>query len=64
MVVFFDAVRLNRGKPSIFRTDWALKYFQAGVDKRRFSSYFLIGALFSLVKVPCLSGIYLAIRAS
>jgi len=57
----FDAVRLNRGKPSIFRTDWALKYFQAGVDKRRFSSYFLIGALFSLVKVPCLSGIYLAI---
>ena len=57
----FDAVRLNQGKPSIFRTDWALKYFQAGVDKRRFSSYFLIGALFSLVKIPCLSGIYLAI---
>jgi cytochrome c biogenesis protein CcdA/glutaredoxin len=57
----FDATRLKRGKPSIFRTDWALKYFQEGVDKRRFSSYFLIGALFSLVKVPCLSGIYLAI---
>lgn len=56
-----DAVRLNQGKPSLFRTDWALKYFQAGVDKGRFSSYFLIGALFSLVKAPCLGAIYLAI---
>jgi cytochrome c-type biogenesis protein len=56
-----DAVRLNRGKPSLFRTDWALKYFQAGVDRRRFSSYFLIGALFSLVKAPCVGAIYLAI---
>ncbi len=56
-----DAVRLNQGKPSLFRTDWALKYFQAGVDKRRFSSYFLIGALFSLVKAPCVGAIYLAI---
>jgi cytochrome c-type biogenesis protein len=56
-----DAVRLNQGKPSLFRTDWALKYFQAGVDKGRFSSYFLIGALFSLVKAPCVGAIYLAI---
>lgn len=56
-----DAVRLNQGKDSLFRTDWALKYFQAGVDKRRFSSYFLIGALFSLVKAPCVGAIYLAI---
>jgi cytochrome c biogenesis protein CcdA len=56
-----DAVRLNRGKASLFRTDWALKYFQAGVDKERFSSYFLIGALFSLVKAPCVGAIYLAI---
>jgi cytochrome c-type biogenesis protein len=56
-----DAVRLNQGKPSLFRTDWALKYFQAGVDRRRFSSYFLIGALFSLVKAPCVGAIYLAI---
>ena len=29
-----DAVRLNQGKPSLFRTDWALKYFQAGVERR------------------------------
>ena len=56
-----DAVRLNQGKPSLFRTDWALKYFQTGVDEGRFSSYFLIGALFSLVKAPCLGAIYLAI---
>ncbi|MCK9566225.1 MAG: cytochrome c biogenesis protein [Methanothrix sp.] len=57
----WDALRLKQGKPSIFRTDWALKYFQVGIDKNRFSSYFLIGALFSLVKAPCLVGIYFAI---
>jgi len=57
----WDALRLNQGKPSLFRTDWALKYFQAGVDKGRLSSYFLIGALFSLVKAPCVGAIYLAI---
>jgi cytochrome c-type biogenesis protein len=56
-----DAMRLNSGKPSLFRTDWALKYFQAGVDRGRLSSYFLIGALFSLVKAPCVGAIYLAI---
>ena len=56
-----DAVRLKSGKPSLFRTDWALKYFQAGVDRGRLSSYFLIGALFSLVKAPCVGAIYLAI---
>jgi cytochrome c-type biogenesis protein len=57
----WDALRLSRGLPSLFRTDWALKYFQAGIDKGRFSSYFLIGALFSLVKAPCVGAIYLAI---
>ena len=57
----WDAVRLQRGRPSLFRTDWALKYFRAGVDRGRFSSYFLIGALFSLVKAPCVGAIYLAI---
>ncbi|VVB71499.1 Thiol:disulfide interchange protein DsbD [uncultured archaeon] len=56
-----DAWRLNSGKHSLFRTDWALKYFQAGVDKGRYRSYFLIGALFSLVKAPCVGAIYLAI---
>jgi cytochrome c biogenesis protein CcdA len=57
----WDAVRLQRGRPSLFRTDWALKYFRAGVDQGRFSSYFIIGALFSLVKAPCVGAIYLAI---
>ena len=57
----WDALRLKNEKPSLFRTDWALKYFQAGIDKGRFRSYFLIGALFSLVKAPCVGGIYLAI---
>lgn len=56
-----DAILLKRGKSSLFRTDWALKYFQAGVDRGRFSSYFLAGALFSLVKAPCVGGLYLAI---
>jgi len=56
-----DAIRLNSGKPSLFRTDWALKYFQAGVDMGRSSSYFLVGALFSLVKAPCVGAIYFAI---
>lgn len=57
----WDAMRLHQGRSSIFRTDWALKYFQAGIDKGRFSSYFVIGALFSLVKAPCVGAIYLAI---
>jgi cytochrome c-type biogenesis protein len=57
----WDALRLHQGRTSLFRTDWALKYFQAGVDRGRFSSYFLIGALFSLVKAPCVGAIYLAI---
>jgi cytochrome c biogenesis protein CcdA len=46
---------------SIFRTDWALGYFLAGIERGRLSSYFLIGALFSLVKAPCVVGMYLAI---
>lgn len=57
----WDGIRLQNGKPSMFRTDWALPYFRAGVDKGRYSSYFLIGALFSLVKAPCVGAIYLAI---
>jgi len=57
----WDGIRLQNGMPSMFRTDWALPYFRAGVDKGRYSSYFLIGALFSLVKAPCVGAIYLAI---
>ncbi len=57
----WDGLRLKAGRPSIFRTDWAMPYIQAGVKGGRYSSYFLIGALFSLVKAPCVGAIYLAI---
>ncbi len=57
----WDGLRLRQGKHSIFRTDWALPYFRAGVEGGRYRSYFLIGALFSLVKAPCVGAIYLAI---
>ncbi len=56
-----DARRLKCGKNSLFRTDWAMKYVKAGVSSGRHSSYFLIGALFSLVKIPCVVPVYLAI---
>jgi cytochrome c-type biogenesis protein len=61
MAHILDAVKLRSGGKSMFRTDWALKYFQSGVDKGRLSSYFLVGALFSLVKAPCVGAVYLAI---
>lgn len=56
-----DWRRLKAGKPSLFRTDWTLKYVKAGVASGKHSSYFLIGALFSLVKAPCVGAVYLAI---
>jgi cytochrome c biogenesis protein CcdA len=56
-----DARRLNNGGHSMFRTDWVMKYVEAGVNGKKLSSYFLIGALFSLVKAPCVGAVYLAI---
>jgi len=56
-----DAAKLSRGRESLFRTDWALGYFLAGIERGRLSSYFLVGALFSFVKAPCVAGMYLAI---
>ncbi|MGA9098818.1 MAG: cytochrome c biogenesis protein CcdA [Methanotrichaceae archaeon] len=56
-----DWRRLRSGKNSLFRTDWALKYVKSGVTSGKHSSYFLIGALFSLVKAPCVGAVYLAI---
>ena len=56
-----DARRLYKGGHSLFRTDWVMKYVEAGVNGKRLSSYFLIGALFSLVKAPCVGAVYLAI---
>jgi len=56
-----DWRRLRAGKNSLFRTDWTLKYVKAGATSGKHSSYFLIGALFSLVKAPCVGAVYLAI---
>ena len=56
-----DARRLQSGGTSLFRTDWTKKYVHGVVSSRRLSSYFLLGALFSLVRAPCVGGIYIAI---
>jgi cytochrome c biogenesis protein CcdA len=56
-----DARRLHSGGKSIFRTDWTKKYVHGVVASRSLSSYFLLGALFSLVRAPCVGGMYIAI---
>ncbi len=56
-----DARRLQRGGTSLFRTDWTKKYVNSVIASRRISSYFLLGALFSLVRAPCVGGVYIAI---
>jgi cytochrome c-type biogenesis protein len=56
-----DARRLQCGGTSLFRTDWTKKYVHGVVASRRLSYYFLLGALFSLVRAPCVGGIYIAI---
>ena len=56
-----DAWLLHSGRRSMFSADWATKYYEMGVARRSAGSYFLIGALFSLVKAPCVGAVYLAI---
>ena len=56
-----DARRLQSGGTSLFRTDWTKKYVHGVIASRRLSSYFLLGALFSLVRAPCVGGVYIAI---
>jgi small redox-active disulfide protein 2 len=56
-----DGRRLNAGRDSIFRTDWAMKYVHGALASKKLSSYFLLGALFSLVKAPCVGAVYIAI---
>ncbi len=56
-----DARRLQSGGTSIFRTDWTKKYVHGVIASRKLSYYFLLGALFSLVRAPCVGGIYIAI---
>jgi cytochrome c-type biogenesis protein len=56
-----DARRLHSGGMSLFRTDWTKKYVHSVIAGRSLSSYFLLGALFSLVRAPCVGGMYIAI---
>ncbi len=56
-----DARRLQSGGASLFRTDWTKKYVRSVIASRSVSSYFLLGALFSLVRAPCVGGVYIAI---
>ncbi|WP_461456687.1 cytochrome c biogenesis CcdA family protein [Methanothrix sp.] len=56
-----DARRLQSGGTSLFRTDWTKKYVHGVTASRKLSSYFLLGALFSLVRAPCVGGMYVAI---
>ena len=56
-----DARRLHSGGTSLFRTDWTKKYVRGVVANRSITSYFLLGALFSLVRAPCVGGVYIAI---
>ncbi|MDM7934136.1 MAG: cytochrome c biogenesis protein, partial [Methanothrix sp.] len=56
-----DARRLYNGGDSLFRTDWAMKYVEGAVARKKYSAYFLLGALFSLVKAPCVGAVYIAI---
>ncbi|MBN1324234.1 MAG: sulfite exporter TauE/SafE family protein [Methanotrichaceae archaeon] len=61
LVHIVDARRLYARKESLFRTDWALAYMERSIASSRASTYFLAGALFSLVKVPCVGAVYIAI---
>ena len=56
-----DARRLQSGGNSLFRVDRTKKYVLGVIASRKLSSYFLLGALFSLVKAPCVGGMYVAI---
>jgi len=56
-----DARRLSAGGHSLFKASWSQKYIEGALLKGKFSSYFLLGALFSLVKAPCVGAVYIAI---
>ncbi len=56
-----DARRLSAGGRSLFKASWSQKYVEGALARGKFSSYFLLGALFSLVKLPCVGAVYIAI---
>ena len=55
------ARRLKNGSRSLFKASWSQKYIESALSRGRLTSYFLLGALFSLVKAPCVGAIYIAI---
>ena len=61
LMQLLDARRLHSGGTSIFRIDRTKKYVRGVVASRSLSSYFLLGVLFSLVRAPCVGGMYIAI---
>jgi cytochrome c-type biogenesis protein len=56
-----DARRLQSGGKSLFKTDWTKKYVHGVIASQKLVSYFLLGALFSLIRAPCVGGMYIAI---
>ncbi|HPJ30065.1 MAG TPA: cytochrome c biogenesis CcdA family protein [Methanothrix sp.] len=56
-----DARRLSAGGRSLFKASWSQKYVEGALARGKFSSYFILGALFSLVKAPCVGAVYIAI---
>jgi cytochrome c-type biogenesis protein len=56
-----DARRLQSGGASLFRTDWTKRYVHGVIASRRLIYYFLLGALFSMLRAPCVGGMYIAI---
>jgi cytochrome c biogenesis protein CcdA len=56
-----DARRLQSGGASLFRVDWTKKYVRGVISSRKLTAYFLLGALFSLVRAPCVGSMYVAI---
>ena len=56
-----DGRRLLAGGRSLFKESWSQRYVEGALARGRFSSYFLLGALFSLVKAPCVGAVYIAI---
>jgi len=56
-----DARRLNKGARSFFKSAWGQKYIESAISQGKLSTYFLLGALFSLVKAPCVGAVYIVI---
>jgi len=61
MVHVEDARRLKNGSKSLFKASWSHKYIESAISRGKLSTYFLLGALFSLVKAPCVGAVYIVV---